>query len=234
MKDQSDRLHNHLRDEPQDPLDRYLDKAEKEAISEPDPPVKKNRFRSFILLVLLVGGGFFLIKNTGPGIFSPIFVSSGISTPSISGPSTDLLNRMGSRMEEMGYHGLSHDDLRDLRSDGVTATYISNIRALGYTDLTLSQARALAGAGASSAFVAMMIELGYDLDVDEIISLRRAGVTAQFTSTLHDLGYGDVTKDQLLRMRRIGVTAGLIRELQQQRGEDISMEEIIRYRISNQ
>lgn len=233
MKDQSDRLYNHLKDEDSDPLDHYLEKAEREAESEPEKPVKSGRFRSFLLLFLIVGGGIYLIKNTGLGSFSPAIISNTISGTAMDG-SSDLLSRMGNRMEEMGYHGLSHDDLRDLRSDGVTATFISNVRALGYSELTLDQARSLARANASSAFIAMMMELGYDLDVEEIVSLRRAGVTAHYTSNLHDMGYRDVTKEQLIRMQRIGVTPELISELRQERGDDLPLEEIIRHRISNQ
>lgn len=137
-------------------------------------------------------------------------------------------------MVEMGYAGLNHDDLRSLREDGVTATFISNVRSLGFTELTLDEARRLARADASSMFMAMMIELGYDLTIDEFIQLRDAGVTAFYTSNIHDLGYRDVTPEQLIRMQRIGLTTSLIERLQEERGEDIPLEDVIRYRISNQ
>jgi len=64
-------------------------------------------------------------------------------------PSEDFLNRMNARMVEMGYTEFTHDDLRDLRYEGGTATYISNVRSLGLTDLSLDDAVSLANANLS-------------------------------------------------------------------------------------
>lgn len=230
MTSKSDRLKNHLRDSEEDQLSAYLDKAEKEADLQ-EPP-KRGFFKNLIIVSLIVIFGFLAFRGTSTDVLSPVAIFTGMAGQ--SGPSEDLLNRMNARMTEMGYNGLDHDDLRALRNDGVTATYISNVRALGYTDLTLDNAVTLAKANASSAFIAMMIELGYELDVNEIANLRTAGVTAHYTSNIHDLGYKNVTTDQLIRMRRIGVTPDLIRELKSERGDDVTLEEIIRYRISNQ
>jgi len=224
----------HSRDSGQDPLDDYIEKM----VDKSRAPSAKNssggQTGRIIIAVIIVFIGFSFVTGTGFFSFSgPAgFVES--VTNVATGPSQDLLNRMNARMAEMGYADLTDDDLRSLREDGVTATYISNIRSLGYEGLTLEQARSLARADASSAFIAMMLELGYDLTVDELVQLRDAGVTAFYTSNIHDLGYRDVTTDQLIRMQRIGVTTTLIEELQAERGEDVPLEEIIRYRISNQ
>ncbi len=231
MNGPSRHLKNQLRENEADPLDKYLDRAEKQDVSE--PPKKSRRFRSLLALVVILIIGFFMIQNSGIGSISPVTMFTG-STTMTSSSSESLLHRMGDRMEEMGYTGLSHDDLRELRNDGVTATYISNVRALGYSDLTLEQSVSLAKANASSAFIAMMMELGYMLSVDEIITLRNAGITAHYTSHLHDMGYRDVTREQLIRMKRIGVTPELIEKLRAERGDDLPLEEVIRYRISNQ
>lgn len=219
----------------QDPLDSYIEKmVDRSRSSSSEESGSRNQVgRIIIAAIILLIGYLFL---SGNGFFSssgPVdFVES--VTNVTSEPSQTLLNRMNTRMVEMGYVDLTDDELRSLREDGVTATYISNIRSLGYDDLTLDDARRLARADVSSAFTAMMIELGYELNVDDLVELRDAGVTAFFTSNVHDLGYRDVTKDQLIRMQRIGVTTSLIEELQTERGEDISLEDIIRYRISNQ
>ncbi len=211
-----------------DLLDSYIEEKVDRSEYEPEPKKRNN----FLLVLAIVIGGIFLIR-TGNVNFNPInlITQSAIITQQ---PSEDLLNRMNSRMVEMGYLDLTHDELRDLRSEGVTATYISNVRGLGFTELTLAEAVQLASADASSTFMAMMIELGYDLSIDDFVRLRRAGVTANYTSRVHDLGYRDVTVDQLVRMQRIGLTTSLIERLQAERGEDLELEEIIRYRISNQ
>lgn len=219
-----------------DLLDSYLDDRinEREKNREPDEDGSKSGWGTWLILIFvvyLIFGGFSTLKNAISIPGTQIFATS---MSAINQPSEDLLNRMNNRMVEMGYTGLSHDELRELRSDGVTATYISNVQALGFNDLTLDEAVRLASANASSTFMAMMIELGYDLGVDEFVRLRRAGVTANYTSRVHDLGYTDVTVDQLIRMQRIGLSTSLIERLQQERGESVELEEIIRYRISNQ
>lgn len=225
-------LKNKFRKSEPDPLGDFLDRAEKRtAPSQAEPePKPTNKFWIVALIVLF---GFFTLRAAGNFSFNPL----NLITQSVlvdQQPSEDLLNRMNARMVEMGYTGLSHDQLRELRSNGVTATYTSNVRALGFTDITLDQVVSLARADASSSFMAMMIELGYEPNINDFINLRRAGVTAFFTSRVHDLGYRDVSVDQLIRMRQIGVTTSLIEQLQQERGEDLPLEEIIRYRISNQ
>lgn len=218
----------------QDPLDSYIEKMVDRSRSSSEENGSRNQVGRIIIAVIILFLGFSFV--TGTGFFSssgPInFVES--VTNIASGPSQDMLDRMNARMIEMNYTDLNDDDLRSLREDGVTATYISNIIALGYTDLTLDQARSLARADASSTFIAMMIELGYDLTVEELVQLRDAGVTAFYTSNVHDLGYRDVTPEQLIRMQNIGVSTDLIEQLQAEQVEDVPLEEIIRYRISNQ
>jgi hypothetical protein len=228
MRTDNEKLKNNLRSTEKDSLEEYLAKSERNRRA-PDHDKTTSKFLLAAIIILL--GIYFVkdISSTSINVF-PAAVSSVFSNE----PSEDLLNRMNAVMVEMGYTGLSHDDLRELRSEGVTATYISNVRALGFSDLTLEEAVRLANARVTSAFMAMMLELGYDLDIDDFIQLRRANVTAHYTSNIHDLGYTDVTTEQLIRMRRIGVTPSLIERLQRERGDDVPLEEIIRYRISNQ
>lgn len=234
MNKKSDSSPRRSSDSVQDPLDNYIEKMVDKSRSSSADNKSSNPIGRIILAVVIVLIGISFI--TGTGFFSFSGPSEFIQSVPIvnTGPSQDLLDRMNARMVEMGYTNLTDDDLRSLREDGVTATYISNVRALGYGDLTLENARSLARADASSAFIAMMIELGYELTVDELVELRDAGVTAFYTSNVHDLGYRDVTPDQLIRMQRIGVTTTLIEELQAARVEDVPLEEIIRHRISNQ
>lgn len=232
MESHSSKMKNQLRSNRNDFEDDEF--SERRKMLEPEKKKRKSKgLRNLfgillILLMLYYSFGRNANSNSNWGNF---FNTSGTIFNTYS---TDLLDRMNIRMAEMGYTGLTHDDLIKLRNDGLTATYISNVRALGYTDLTLEQAVSLAKANVSSAFIAMMIELGYELSVSDILTLRSAGVTAHYTSNLHDLGYTEVTLDQLVRLRRIGVTIPMIERLRAERGNEITMEEIIRHRISNQ
>ena len=152
----------------------------------------------------------------------------------VNQPNEELLEGMGSWMEEMGYTGLSNEDLIELREQGVTATYTSRIRDLGYSDITLDEVVMLAQNDVSSTFAAMMKELGYNLSVEDLVQLRQHNVTAYFTSNMHDLGYTDITQEELIRLKDTGVTTSDVERLVEERGEQPGIEEIIRYNISNQ
>jgi len=230
MDSSHQRLKNNLKDPEEDKLEDFLFKREAKARSV--SPKNENKASKILLFAVILFLAIYFINDIRSDSVNP--VTSIITSVINTGPSEELLNRMNTVMVGMGYTGLSHDDLRELRNEGVTATYISNVRSLGFTDLTLEQAVRLANANVSSAFMAMMMELGYELDIEEFIEMRRAGLTAHFTSNIHDLGYTDVTVEQLVRMVRIGVTPGLVERLQEERGSEISLEEVIRYRISNQ
>lgn len=152
----------------------------------------------------------------------------------INQPDEDLLQGMGTWMEEMGYTDLTREDLIELREQGVTATFTSRIRDLGYADLTLEEVVRLAQNDVSSTFAAMMKELGYELSIDDMVQLRQHGVTAYFTSNMHDLGYTDITMDELIRLRDVGASTSDVERLMEETGSQPTIEEIIRYRISNQ
>lgn len=185
-------------------------------------------FSGFVAVFILYAG----IKYVG----SPDAVVNPINelTAWVNQPDEDLLEGMGTWMEEMGYTDLSREDLIALRQQGVTATFTSRIRDLGYPDLTLDEVVRLAQNDVSSRFAAMMKELGYTLSIDDMIQLRQHDVTAYFTSNLHDLGYTDITKDELIRLRDTGVSASEVERLIEERGERPGIDEIIRYHISNQ
>jgi hypothetical protein len=147
----------------------------------------------------------------------------------------ELLSGMGTWMEEMGYTGLSKEDLINLRDKGVTATYTNGIRELGYTDISLEDVVRLQDADVSVRFAAMMQSLNYNLTVDDMVRLRRADVTAFYTSNLHDLGYRDITIDQLIRFKQVGVTTNDIKKLMRDNnGDRPAIEDVLRYKISNQ
>lgn len=151
-------------------------------------------------------------------------------------PSEELLQRMGSSMEEMGYTGLSREDLLELRSQGLTATYTSRMRDLGYTDLTLEELTNLTQNGVTSTFATMMQELGYELTPEQMIDLRQHNVTAFYTSNMHDLGYTALTVEELIRLQDVGVQPRDVEALIEQSDSETlpTLDELTRYRISNQ
>ena len=130
----------------------------------------------------------------------------------------ELLDGMGDWMERLGYGTLTHEELSELRDEGVTATETQRLHDIGFTDITLEELVQLQDAGISASEIAqyqdagypdvtipqlvevsntdasptyarMMRELGYDLTMEELAETRRSGVTANFTSRMMDLGY---------------------------------------------
>lgn len=75
-----------------------------------------------------------------------------------------------------------------------------------------------------------MAEMGYgDLSREQLIELRKQGVTATFTSRMRDLGYTDLTLDQLVNLRQNDVSstfAAMMKEL----GYDLTVDELINLR----
>tara|TARA_R110002096_G_scaffold39845_6_gene108698 strand:- start:9481 stop:10173 length:693 start_codon:yes stop_codon:yes gene_type:complete len=185
---------------------------------------------AFIATLAVYTGSQFSFSNWN--IFAPF--SETFSA--INEPSEDLLNRMGAWMTEMGYGELSHEELKELRSEGVTATYTNGIREVGYSEVTLDQLVELQRADVSDTYARMMKELGYELTIDELIQTRNNGLTAAFTSQMLDLGYTkeELTKENLMRLTTLGVTSNLAERLIERRGERPTIEELVRYRISNQ
>lgn len=122
-------------------------------------------------------------------------------------PSEDLLNRMGSWMQEMGYGEMTHDELTALREEGVTATFTSQVRDAGFTNVTLDELVQLKRADVSASFISAIIEAGYpDITLDQIIALENAGVSATFTRMMGELGY-DLSVDDLIALENADVTA---------------------------
>lgn len=195
------------------------------------------RVANYLLLFAFVATLLFYTGNRFSEFFSGIDVNSiEQAVQSLTEYDEDLLNGMGEWMEDMGYGSLSHEELTELRREGVTATETQRFHDAGYTNVTLEQLVELQDADVSATYASMMKELGYDLSIDELIETRRNGVTAHFTSRMMDLGYtrDQLTKDNLMRMRKIGVSDNLAERLMEERGDLLSIDELIRYRISNQ
>ncbi|HET8865564.1 MAG TPA: hypothetical protein VFM80_07685 [Gracilimonas sp.] len=122
-------------------------------------------------------------------------------------PSEDLLNQMGASMEEMGYGTFTHEELINLRNEGVTATFTSQVREAGFTNVTLEEMIELGNAGVSASYITEIQDAGYsEITLDQIIELENAGVSATFTRMMSELGY-ELTVQDLLDLEAGDVTA---------------------------
>ncbi len=72
-----------------------------------------------------------------------------------------------------------------------------------------------------------MQEMGYgELSREELIDLRREGVTATYTSEMRDLGYTDVTLDQLVELQRADVSV-LYSRMMKELGYEFTVQDLI-------
>lgn len=204
-------------------------------VSSGTPKSSNSKLANYILLFAFLTS---LVFYAGSKLNMPAIDVNPIENfvQELNQPNEDLLNRMGAWMTEMGYGELTHEELIELRSQGVTATYTSQIRDAGYTEVTLDELVALQNAGVSGTFAGMMRELGYDHSVQDLLDLEDAGVTAFFTSNMMDLGYTleELTKENLIRLANFGVTHQLAEQLMNEAGQRLTVDELIRNRISNQ
>jgi len=193
-----------------------------------------SKVANYILLFAFVAVLLFYAGNRISGVVGDINPIEDI-VQAIEEPSNDIIEGMGNWMEDMGYGQLTREELLALRSEGVTATYTSQIRDVGY-EPTLEQLVELQRADVSATYARMMNELGYDLTVDQLSETRRNGVTAYFTSNMMDLGYTleELTVDELIGMRSVGVDHEMAEDLIAERGERPTIAELKRYAISNQ
>ncbi len=191
---------------------------------------------NYILVIAFIVTLVFYAGNRVSNFFTNIENPIAEAIESFNEYDPELLAGMGEMMETMGYGTLSDEQLSALRDEGVTATETQELHDIGYTDITLEQLVDLQQADVSSTYATMMKELGYDFTVDDLVTTRRNGVTAYFTSRMMDQGYtfDELTKENLIRMRSIGVTDGLAERLTNERGARPTVDELIRYRISNQ
>jgi hypothetical protein len=158
-------------------------------------------------------------------------ISNGMVTE-IGGSS--LIREMGAWMQRMGYGELTVEQLKDLRKKGVTATFTSKIRDLGY-DPTLEDLVLLQNHDVSATFASMMHSLGYtSLTLADLIRLRTHEVTAHYTSNLHDLGYKEITIDDLIRLKDAQVSISNVKKLNKNRLQLATIDELVRFGISNQ
>jgi len=193
-----------------------------------------SKVANYILLFAFIATLLFYSGNRMSDFFADLNPIDNL-VQAIETPSEDIIIGMGTWMEDMGYGILTREELLDLRSEGVTATYTSGIRDIGY-DPTLEDLIELQRADVSVRYARMMNELGYDLTIAQLAETRRNDVTAYFTSNMLDLGYtlDELTVDELIGMRSVGVDHDMAKDLIEERGVRPTIEELKRNAISNQ
>jgi beta-lactamase regulating signal transducer with metallopeptidase domain len=134
-------------------------------------------------------------------------------------------------MIALGYTNLSVDDLIALKSNGVTPQLVRELKAQGYDKLTVKQLLGLASNGVSPQFIKELKDVGLEqAPIESLIRLQSNDVSAKFIKELGGLGYKNLSADQLTRVASHGVTPQFIQELQSAGYRDLAIDEVVRAR----
>jgi beta-lactamase regulating signal transducer with metallopeptidase domain len=134
-------------------------------------------------------------------------------------------------MTALGYTDLSVDDFIALKNNGVTPQLIRELKAQGYDKLPVEQLLRLASTGVSTQFIKELKGAGLErAPIESLIRLQTHGVSAGFIKELGELGYKNLSADQLSRVASHGVTSQFIRGLQSAGYRDLAIDEVVRAR----
>ena len=88
------------------------------------------------------------------------------------------------------------EELVAMRTLGVNARYIDELRAAGYTGLSPEQLIEMRAVGVTASYAAELSQAGFGrLPADKLVSLRAVGVTAAYLAELRRYGYTGLSAD---------------------------------------
>lgn len=122
------------------------------------------------------------------------------------------------------------DELIQLRSHGVTAKYIAEVRASGFGDLHVKTLIDFRNHGVGTDFLREIKASGFEFSPRDVIELRNHGISADYLSDIKSAGFGSLTADQIRDLRNHGVEPSMLRALHESGYKDIEVREVIRLR----
>lgn len=135
-------------------------------------------------------------------------------------------------LRKLGYGNLSFDDLIALRLQGVDPQSIASMNAYGFGHLTADQLMSLRNQGVTAGFIDQMKKLGYgSIPVEEFISLRIHGITPEYVKQMNSAGFGRIPTEKLLEMRLHGVDPVYISQLAAAGYPNLRLDDVIQLRI---
>ena len=121
-----------------------------------------------------------------------------------------------SEMRRMGYDNLSDRTLFNLALFDVSRIFIKEMESLGYSDLSIDRLQEAAIHGARPDFVRAMAAEGYtNISFDKLLAFRIHGVSPNFVRDFRAAGYENISSDRLIELRIHGVSPEYITSFQQ-------------------
>jgi beta-lactamase regulating signal transducer with metallopeptidase domain len=135
-------------------------------------------------------------------------------------------------IKELGYTGLSADEMAAFKAQAVTPDFIREMNALMNQKLSVDQLTAFRVHGVTQKFVSELRSSGFtNLSADQLTAFRIHGVTPQYISDLKRAGYADLSADSLTGFRIHGVTPAFVQELKDLGFDRISSDHLTALKI---
>jgi beta-lactamase regulating signal transducer with metallopeptidase domain len=113
-----------------------------------------------------------------------------------------------------GYKNLSPDDLIALKSVGVDGAYIRSLQNAGLTHLTVRDLISLKSLGVDGAYIAQMRAAGLtDLAPRNLEGLKSLGVDGTYISQMRAAGFSDLDSRELAGLKSLGVDGTYISQM---------------------
>jgi hypothetical protein len=134
-----------------------------------------------------------------------------------------------SDLRAAGYNDLSAEDIRDLRNHGVGGDDLRALKSQGLSP-TPRDLIEFKNHGIGPGFLKSLRETGNgDLSVRDIVNLQNHGVSAEFLREVHALGYS-FSADDLVRLRDHGVNGDYLRKLKDAGFQHLPADKIVKLR----
>jgi hypothetical protein len=140
--------------------------------------------------------------------------------------------RMVTELRALGYTNINAEDLVRFRIHGVSPELIRALAASGYRNVPAEDLVRFRIHGVSPEFIRDLASAGYrNVPGEDLVRFRIHGVSSDFVRDLASLGYRNVPAEDLVRMRIHGVTPQFIREVEAAGYHNVPVEKLVSMKI---
>ncbi len=132
-------------------------------------------------------------------------------------------------MEAAGYKNLTVDQLVAMKVQGVTPEYVRDMKAAGLNP-DVNQLIAMKIQGVSPAYLRDLKAAGIDVDIQHAIAMKIQGVTIAYVKDMRATGINPST-EQLIGMKIQGVTPEYVHEIQSSGWKSVTTDQLIAMKI---
>lgn len=143
----------------------------------------------------------------------------------------DVSRTFVKELQDLGYTTVTLDDARKARIHGVTKEYIQMLRAEGLRDASLDEAVKFRIHGITAAYVKEMRAANLAHGLDDLLQLKIHGVTPAFVREMAALGYRNVDPDTIVKFRIHGITPAFVKDLADAGYKNLSEDELVDWAI---